>query len=103
MLLRYIVFYICTNGYMYTFTDLLIYKYTYGQLIQVQMYNVQMYDEQKYNVQMYNVQMYNVQMYNIQLYKCTIVKKQLSSYMFSSQPNLYAANVQMCKCTNVQM
>ena len=53
---------------MYTFTNLLIHKYTYGQLFQVQMYNVQMYNEQKYNVQMYNVQMYNIQMYNVQMY-----------------------------------
>ena len=40
---------------MYTFSNVLIPKYTYGQLYQVQMYNVQMYKEQMYNVQMYNV------------------------------------------------
>ena len=48
----------------------------------------------------------NVQMYkcaNVQIYNCTIEeKKQISSYVFSSQPDLYAAHMQMYKRANVQ-
>ena len=49
----------------------------------------------------------------MKIYKCTKVQKYNDNlaHMFSSQPDLYAANmqmykcayVQMCKCANVQM